>query len=185
MSEQDEGDTWRFATIRITAEELRISFAGDWSLNQNLPNAEALTAELGGEIRRLGFATDDLGAWDTGFLAILTSFFKYCAAKGITVDQNGLPKGVQRLLAMATAVPEQEVVGRDHGQRPLLQRVGAFAINYLQGLPDMLHFLGEITIAMGRLVTGRAQFQIRDLWWEIQEVGPKALVIVSVICFLV
>jgi phospholipid/cholesterol/gamma-HCH transport system permease protein len=185
MSEHDEGDRWRFVSNRITAEELRISFAGDWRLNQQLPDAEILAAELGGTTRRLGFATDDLAGWDTGFLAILTALFKICAAKGIVVDQSGLPTGVQHLLSMAAAVPEQEGAGRDQGQLPLLHQVGTVTIDYFQGLPDMLHFLGELVLSLGRLLIGRAQFQLSDLWWEIQEVGPKALGIVSVICFLV
>jgi phospholipid/cholesterol/gamma-HCH transport system permease protein len=185
MSENPEGDSWRFTANRITAEELQISFAGDWSMNRPLPDAEVLGAELGGDIRRLGFVTDDLGDWDTGFLAILTAFFKLCTDKGVTVDQSGLPQGVQRLFVMAAAVPEQKVAGREQGRRPVLFRLGTTAIEYLQGFPEMLNFLGELILSVGRLCTGRAQFQMRDLWWEIEEVGPKALGIVSIICFLV
>jgi len=38
---------------------------------------------------------------------------------------------------------------------------------------------------MGRLLTGRAQFRRSDFWLEVEEVGPHALVIVTVISFLV
>jgi phospholipid/cholesterol/gamma-HCH transport system permease protein len=40
-------------------------------------------------------------------------------------------------------------------------------------------------LSLLRLVSGRARFRARDLWLEIEEVGPRALPIVSVISFLV
>jgi phospholipid/cholesterol/gamma-HCH transport system permease protein len=46
-------------------------------------------------------------------------------------------------------------------------------------------FLGEVVLSLLRLVSGRARFRARDLWLEIEEVGPRALPIVSVISFLV
>jgi len=58
-------------------------------------------------------------------------------------------------------------------------------IEFVRGMPAMLAFLGEIAQSLGRLVTGRAHFRARDLWLEIEEVGPRALPIVSVISFLV
>ncbi len=49
----------------------------------------------------------------------------------------------------------------------------------------MLTVLGEITVAFGRLLTGRAQFRRIDLWLVIQECGANALPIVSLISLLV
>ena len=64
-------------------------------------------------------------------------------------------------------------------------RIGAATLEFLHGAPEMLRFLGEITLSFVRLFTGRARFRPHDVWLEVEEVGPRALPIVSVISFLV
>ena len=49
----------------------------------------------------------------------------------------------------------------------------------------MLHFLGEVTLAFVKLVRMRARYRTADLFLIIQECGPQALPIVTLISFLV
>jgi phospholipid/cholesterol/gamma-HCH transport system permease protein len=49
----------------------------------------------------------------------------------------------------------------------------------------MLHFLGEVTLSLLRLLRGRAQYRRSDLLLVLQDVGPHALPIVALISFLV
>ena len=49
----------------------------------------------------------------------------------------------------------------------------------------MLHFLGEVTLALVKLVKMRARYRTADLFMIIQECGPQALPIVTLISFLV
>jgi len=175
---------WRLETRRLDAHSLEVSFAGRWRLDQDLPSIEVLKADLSDQLTRLVF-TADLSSWDTGFLAFLSALLKLCAARGIRVEQEGLPQGVQHLLAMARAVPEQKIAGRERDGQAVFSRVGAAVVAFFQDVPEMLRFLGEIILSLQRLVAGRAQFRGSDLWLEIEEVGPRALVIVSLISFLV
>jgi phospholipid/cholesterol/gamma-HCH transport system permease protein len=92
---------------------------------------------------------------------------------------------VQRLLAMALAVPEQKLAVRDTGPQGVFALTGAATLEFIRGTPQMLAFLGEVMLSLLRLLSGRARFRARDLWLEIEEVGPRALPIVSVISFLV
>jgi phospholipid/cholesterol/gamma-HCH transport system permease protein len=55
----------------------------------------------------------------------------------------------------------------------------------IQGIPDALAFLGESLRSIVRLVTRKAQYDSVDLFFIIQQVGPQALPIVSLISFLV
>jgi phospholipid/cholesterol/gamma-HCH transport system permease protein len=173
------------ATSRIDSAELQVVFAGRWCIDQELPSSAAVHAELTSELRRLSFNTDELSAWDSGFVALLAALRKFCDGRGIEVDQSGLPEGVRHLLTMAFAVPEQKLSGRTVGRPSLLVQVGMETIAFCRDLPEMLRFLGEVTLSFGRLLTGRAQFRMSDLWLEVEEIGPRALIIVSVICFLV
>jgi len=176
---------WQLDTRRIGDDLLELSCGGRWCLDQDLPAAEMVLAELGDDFRRLSFNTEKLSDWDTGFLAFLRALVTLCAEREIGIEQEGLPEGVRRLLAMAAAVPEQVAAKRSSTRQGLLFRVGAATIAFWRGGPEMLHFLGEITVSFGRLLRGQVRFRLRDLWWEIEEVGPRALVIVSVISFLV
>jgi len=176
---------WRLDTRHIGDGLLEVSCAGRWCLDQDLPAAGVILADLGDGLRLLSFDTAQLSAWDTGFLAFLRPLFTLCAERGVSIDEEGLPKGVCHLLAMAAAVPEQKIARRSSGGQSLFYQVGAATVAFFRGAPAMLYFLGEITVSFGRLIRGRARFRLSDLWWEIEEVGPRAVVIVSVISFLV
>jgi phospholipid/cholesterol/gamma-HCH transport system permease protein len=174
----------KLETRRAGSDGLELVLSGRWCLDQALPAHEELDAELRQGVRRLAFDVEALGAWDSGLLTFLSGVFKACAARGIAVDQSGLPQGVRRLLAMACAVPEQKLAGRG-GAQPLVVRVGLATVAVYYGALEMLRFLGETTLSIARLLGGRARFRRSDLWLEIEEAGPRALPIVSVISFLV
>ena len=164
---------------------LFIVLGGRWCIDQKLPSAGTLLARLPTSARRLGFNATTLSDWDSGLLTFVAVIGKSCAEQGITLDVGGLPAGAQRLLAMAAAVPEQKLAARDGGAQGTFARVGAATLEFFRGAPQMLDFLGEVVLSLLRLVSGRARFRARDLWLEIEQVGPRALPIVSVISFLV
>jgi hypothetical protein len=153
-----------------------VSCGGRWCLIRICPRPSV------SELKMVSPPDAQLSAWDTGFrlLGLCSPLHR---ARGR--DQKGLPKGVRHLLAMAAAVPEQKVVKRGSAGQSLFFQVGAATVAFFRGAPEMLHFLGEITLSFGRLFRGRSRFRLSDLWWEIEEVGPRALGIVSVISFLV
>jgi len=167
------------------ADTLVIVLGGRWHIDQSLPSADTLNDRLDAPVRRVRFDASELADWDSGLLTYVSGISKSCASRGIAVDSSGLPPGAQRLLAMAAAVPEQTLTGRDRGPRGPLAHVGAATLEFFHGAPRMLGFLGEVVQSLLRLVSGRARFRARDLWLEIEQVGPRALPIVSVISFLV
>jgi phospholipid/cholesterol/gamma-HCH transport system permease protein len=164
---------------------LFIVLGGRWRIDQELPSAGTLLARLPASAHRIGFNASALTDWDSGLLTFVAGIGKSCADRGITLDVSGLPAGAQRLLAMAAAVPEQKLAARDGGAQGTFARVGAATLEFFRGAPQMLAFLGEVVLSLLRLVSGRARFRARDLWLEIEQVGPRALPIVSVISFLV
>ncbi|MBB5346806.1 ABC transporter permease [Desulfoprunum benzoelyticum] len=184
MASDRDTRQWRLATHPLETSNLEITFSGRWCLDQRLPSPDDLAPVLKTGTSRLTFKTD-LSSWDSAFLAYLSVLLKLCAAKGIEADRDGLPEGVRHLLAMAAAVPEQKITGRGGGRHNFLHRIGVAAVEFSHGAPAMLRFLGEIVFSFGRLLSGRVRLRWHDLWWEVEEVGPRALLIVSVISFLV
>jgi phospholipid/cholesterol/gamma-HCH transport system permease protein len=176
---------WQFDTRTVGSDGVEIILGGCWCIDRNLPPASRVLEQLNRQVQHLRFTTDNLTSWDSGLLAFVAGISKVCAERGIAVDNGGLPPGVQRLLAMARAVPEQKVTARGSSRSGVFAQVGEATLEFLRDMPLMLHFLGEVTLSLLRLLAGRAHFRSRDLWLEIEEVGPRALPIVSVISFLV
>ncbi len=171
--------------VRPGADTLCIVLGGCWRIDRNLPPAASLEARLEPPVSHVGFDASELTDWDSGLLAFVSGISKSCAERGIAVDDSGLPPGARRLLAMARAVPEQKLGAHDDTPPALFTQVGAATLDFVRGAPQMLGFLGEVMLSVLRLLSGRARFRRRDLWLEIEEIGPRALPIVSVISFLV
>jgi len=136
-------------------------------------------------VRRLVFATPALTAWDTRLLTFLRQVMETSTQHQIIVEQQGLPDGVRRLLALAAAVPEREGARRGASRVSWLARLGTAVLAGGQGARDLLDFIGQAVLACLRLVTGQARFRRVDLALFVQEAGVQALGIVSLISFLI
>ena len=110
---------------------------------------------------------------------------KLCAERSIQVNQEALPDGVRHLLAMAAAVPEQKIAGRGLADRNFLYRTGEASVEVFPRRARDASLSREMVFSFSHLLTGRIHLRWRDLWLEVEEVGPRALLIVSVISFLV
>jgi phospholipid/cholesterol/gamma-HCH transport system permease protein len=106
-------------------------------------------------------------------------------SRGIPLDPEGLPSGIRRLLALAESVPERKGGRREPSSYPVLERIGAVTIGAANSAGEMLVFLGELAIAFARMLSMRARYRASDLFLFIQQSGPQALPIVTLISFLV
>jgi phospholipid/cholesterol/gamma-HCH transport system permease protein len=109
----------------------------------------------------------------------------HCTANDIAVAADGLPEGVDKLIDLATAVPERKGARRQTAREPFLVRAGTVAVDFWQGASDLLVFIGEAVVAFAKFLAGKASFRRSDLVLLIQECGADALPIVALISFLV
>jgi phospholipid/cholesterol/gamma-HCH transport system permease protein len=165
---------------------LVIGLGGTWSLRDGVPPVDPVVARIEKEHPgRVAFDGSALHEWDTSLVAFLYRITEACHERRIDTVRDGLPQGAQRLLALAHAVPER--TGARRGEKPasFLARVGKATLEGIEGTRDMLAFLGEATLSLGRFITGRAQFRWVDLWLVMQECGAEALPIVTLVSFLI
>jgi phospholipid/cholesterol/gamma-HCH transport system permease protein len=160
--------------------------AGPWLLSSTRPSALEVEQELArGRVERIAFDARGLGRWDSGLLAFLTQVVSHCREHKIATDLSGLPSGVQRLLALAEAVPER-AGARTGGVRPaFFQRVGNTALGLFERVNEWFRFSGELTLAFGRLARLRVRFPWGDLALLVQQAGAEAFGIVTLVSFLV
>ncbi len=171
---------------RRDGDTLVVQMRGQWHLRAGLPSTAPVEQTLAATPppRTVTFDTTGLTSWDSSGLAVLDHIATLARARQIAIQPEGLPEGLQRLLALATAVPDK---GDAHvaPPPPWLARVGTAAQDAWEGTRAATQFLGEATLSFGRFLRGAAIFQWRDVLLVLQESGPNALGIVTLINFLV
>jgi phospholipid/cholesterol/gamma-HCH transport system permease protein len=159
---------------------------GPWHLHRDMPSAAGVEREIASaRPRRLAFETATLTGWDSSLLTFVLDVTEVCGRHDVVVAREGLPSGVQRLLALAEAVPERQGARQGSSVPPWLARIGEAVLRARGPVTEMLAFIGAITLAFGRLVRGKARFRIADLMLLIQQAGAQALGIITLISFLV
>jgi phospholipid/cholesterol/gamma-HCH transport system permease protein len=133
---------------------------------------------------RITFETRELSAWDSALVAFAAGVAQLASGANVAVDRTGLPEGARRLLALASATP-RGAAAPPIPRESILARLGSRTLARRDGLMSWLGWVGEITIAGAKLVTGRAKFRGRDLFVQIQATGPSALGIVCLVAGLV
>lgn len=164
-----------------------LQLAGAWSRDQ-LPEGGADTLAALAALppgTTVLVRAPDLGAWDSTLAAFL---FRAAQSLGVSqgrLDLTALPAGLQRLLALAQAVPEHQGKTPLTGHRAWVDLVGVLGVRASQASESFLTFLGETTLAFGRALLGRARFRARDMLLLLDQAGFQALGVIALVNFLV
>jgi phospholipid/cholesterol/gamma-HCH transport system permease protein len=171
----------------LAARELRIRLFGDWVLANGARSTAELSRRLGEtpSPTKISFDTSELGNWDNVLINFLNKIETLAGERDIAVDRSALPGGVERLVALARAVPEREGARQAQRRPDLLTRVGRGSLAFFATAADFVSFLGEAIIGIGRMLVGKARLRRSDLMVAIEDCGPNALPIAALISFLV
>ncbi len=177
----------RIDLVRREPGRVDLLLAGAWRLDAELPDLDRIDAALLADsgLTAIGFETDDLAEWDSGLVSYLAALAWRSRERGIAIDEAGLPQGMRALLRLASAAPDHHTEGRQERADPFLQRFGQDFIDLARSTGEILAFIGEVTLALRLMLSGRARFKRSELWLLIEEVGADALPIISLISFLV
>lgn len=171
---------------RTSANELNIVLAGSWQIQQDHPSFTDIEPLVRDKTStRISFNSQALTHWDTSLLIFLSRLFKFAQKHQIEIDRSGLPDGVQRLIDMANTETPNPNANRKKKRENFITRLGNSTLDCYRGAIGMLAFLGEIVLSLKRFVLGKAQYRKSDFFLVVQEVGPQAFGIVSLISFLV
>lgn len=122
---------------------------------------------------------------DAPLLAWLFSVAKVCAARQLIFSMARMPEQVQRQLALALSVPERTGARRTVLKVSILETIGRSVVSLRGNLVGWFAFLGELVVAVWQFIRGRARVPVRDIWVTMDECGPGALPIVTLISTLV
>lgn len=168
-----------------TGTDFYLSFAGDWTLRSNFPPFAEIEPLLPVSSGTIHFQCSELGKWDSLFLILLTDIQRHATANSIRFDPQGLPSGVQRLLILAAASPEKNPQKNAGSTGSFVELIGNKSTELFLDLKELVAFTGTVALSFWRLFRGRAQFLRSDFMGFLEDCGPSALPIVSLISVLV
>lgn len=118
-------------------------------------------------------------------MAFLLQCHDYCQIENIDFLTPDLPEGAKKLLQVATAVKPHR---RPEQARPSwlqsLNPAGLIA-EVWEYTRESLAFIGEITIALARLIMGKANTRMIDFRTFVYQAGPEAFSIIGLTSILV
>ncbi len=182
-----ESDDSRVDVRRMQNGALRVALTGDWQLEPNMPDPAHLLRQVTSRDRHLEFETIALGRWDSSLLLYLDTVIKVAVRQKLETDLSGLPDGVRRLLHLADSVPARAGTGTGgvDTSEGFVVRLGRNTLDWLSQGRDLLAFVGEVVLSLGRLFAGKARFRRADLVLFLQKTGIEALPIVGLLSLLI
>ncbi len=175
------------ALVDSDSATVAIRLSGDWQVRDGMPALAVLEDGMSSRsgVSKVEFDVTELGEWDSVLVTFALQVSDFCASHKLELDRGGLPEGAQRLLGLAETVPEKSDARSAEQKSSFLARVGTAAQNGWGEATGMLAFIGEMTMAVGRLLRGRARFRMVDLGLMLQHSGADALPIITLISLLV
>jgi phospholipid/cholesterol/gamma-HCH transport system permease protein len=181
MSKEARAPAWRVAPAEGGAA---LAVWGDWIAQSGL--VPVFPADgLGGVSAHgtLALGMSGVGRWDSGLIAFLWDARRAAEAGGIAVDDGALPQAARKLLGLLDdRLPADAPAPAPHGG-PLVW-TGAGTLAWLADLGAACLLLSAAVTAGVRAPFGRARVRGVDLLADLRDAGPSALMIVSVVNFL-
>jgi phospholipid/cholesterol/gamma-HCH transport system permease protein len=187
---------YKMENVCIVEEKLRFDFSaanslclkagGDWRISAGLPSLTEITAQLSShpEITEVTFQLSQDILWDSAFISLLLALYKDCQRRNIRFSIQTLPEGIQKMLNLALKVRER-IMPVKIAQEAFLEKAGRRALELKENVFLFFGFLGDLTAAFFRLITGRAYFRSDEFFLIVQRCGAGALGLVSLISVLV
>ncbi len=124
----------------------------------------------------------DIKSWNTDFVILLFNSLKHISKNDITYSQ--IPAGMEQLLRLAFQTPykEKDII---QTKQPFLERLGEWGIGFYRCIKKGTLFVCDSVSSLGKQFIKKAVYRSKDFWMILADCGPKSILIVSLISFMV
>jgi phospholipid/cholesterol/gamma-HCH transport system permease protein len=162
-----------------TSGPWHLSLQGDWRAAPDHALTAPPAALAGQHGVHLTVDGQALTHWDGGLAAALWTQLTPLVQRGVQLDLDALPAAVHAVLELALQREGAATTApRAHSTEAPDPGMGSQAWVTVQ-------FLGDVLLAIARLLRGRSDMRVVDLWRQLDQTGPLSLGIVILSCFLV
>ena len=176
--------TW---ALRRRGSGSELQLAGDWiahltGLRQAMEARSILDQAGSGSLR---IDCRELGRWDSALVVFLRMVQDRAGAKGVPIDDEGVPQAARQLLALGVRPEATTTVERQPRRKSLAVRVGESFLRRCSGAGTTVALVGDTALRGTAALVGRARTRAMDVLLLMKESGPGALVIVAIVNGLV
>lgn len=173
------------ASFNVESQNNRCTLylCGDWQLG-NTPGGAELCAAIPPLCADLSLDTTTLGHWDSSLAVSLLQLARWCDTRHISLNTQSTSEGLQQLLELATGVAVYQPTSNPTPSGLLIDLRNTL-VTLGSNVSTTLTFVGDITLALGKWFTGQAKTRRSDVIYYVDQAGPKALAIVTLISLLV
>ena len=132
--------------------------------------------------KKIQLVGQNIDSWNTDFVITLFNAFKQVSKENITY--SNLPKGMEQLLRLAFQTPYKEEENPPQ-KLPFLEFIGEYGLRFCRSVKKGTMFIRECLSSWGRQLIGKAVYRSKDFWMILADCGPKSILIVSLISFMV
>ena len=176
--------TWTLGR-RDSGSELQL--AGDWIAHltglRQPKEARSIVDQAGSGSLRIDCR--DLGRWDSALVVFLRMVQDRADAKGVRIDDVGVPQAAKQLLALGARPEGTTTVERQPRRKSLAVRVGESFLRRCSEAGTTVALVGDTALRGTAALAGRARTRAVDVLLLMKESGPGALVIVAIVNGLV
>ncbi len=185
MESSDTANSYRLISKQDGHTELHI--VGDWGIGNYLPTVEEVIKAIHqqAKLKQLTINCQSLGLWDSRLISFIFLLSDHLERQQIKLDHTDLPAGVIKLLGLASKHPERTGVEKHHQQQTHLEILGNTLLRAWSESEKFLSFVGEVSLSLLRFVSAKARFRSQDFLLLLQECGPNALPIITLISLLI
>lgn len=161
--------------IKQNNHVIQILLKGDLTKNSTFK-------DISGENKKIQIQNDGIEKWDMNFVAFLYARLKHIPKQSISTHH--LPKDMDKLIKLAFQT-QNKVLPEQEKKETFLERLGGKALYIRKRFQKGLNFVIKSVSGWGRQITGKAVYRSKDFWTALGDCGPKAILIVSLISFMV
>ncbi len=170
--------SWNAATDGWT-----LALRGDWRLPLTAGAALPALNPRPAAGDRVRVDAQALAGWDSHTAPRLWLLLSPLRRAGVALDLDALPEALRAPLALA--LPAEGVGAEDLPAEHPVPGLADGLRHWLQDALTTAAFVGEVTLALGRLLRGKAVMRGSDVVRQIDQTGPLSLPIVTLTCFLI
>lgn len=171
-------------TLKLENNKPTFVLYGDWlAKNNNIPQLPEDVFQNYSTNMSIQFDTSQLRSWDSGLIAFLWDIKNLATIKNISVDNENLPVAAQQLVGLLDdrkpippSLPKFQF-------RPLYN-LGGWTIGSLNSLGVTFQLFLFSLKGICKFIMGRSYMRPTDLLRDIKAAGPSALIIISIVNFL-
>lgn len=169
---------------RILNTELKITVSGDFVCAYSSDFHNVLSKIRADKIRRVVVSCRGIRVWDNSLVVFLSRIKTQCCRAGVAVAFTSMPPGCERMMKMVHECPVVRHATPD-AHLSVIEKLGDGGIRFARAWNRASAFVGRVGTSVARFARGAAQMRRVDLMAALESVGPRAVLIVSLISFLI